>query len=198
MGQEQTAGSEVIRSFMAIEIGDDVRRSLARFQDQLRKTDAHVGWVAPANIHVTLVFLGDIFASQVAPLSAAMDEIGTACAPFPLEVTGTGTFGSARSPRVIWAGIRDDGARLPALYERLAGAVRGLGLHVEDRPFKAHLTLGRVRSSRGADGLTSVVASANNTSFGFVKVERILLMQSHLEHQGVRYSVLHASALQGA
>lgn len=189
---------EVIRLFVAVATHDEVRRGLREFQEALKKVGAKVGWVAPENAHLTLVFLGDVFRSQVEALSASLDSVAAHVGPFSYEAVEAGFFGSPRSPRVIWVGIRETSGALARLQAEVADVVRGLGIRTEERAFKPHLTLGRVRSSDRADELTSLLASAKNTSYGLVKVERLLLMQSHLEHQGVRYSILHASALKGA
>lgn len=187
----------VIRCFIAVEISEEVRAGLAALQGDLKKTGARVGWVAPQNIHLTLVFLGDVFSAQVPVLAGRLDAIAAEVPPFGYAVTGAGYFGSARSPRVLWAGVEEEPV-LERLQRRVGQVARELGFRLEDRPFRPHLTLGRVRARVRADELTSALASANNTAFGSVSVERLLLMQSHLEHQGVRYSVLHASALKGA
>ena len=189
---------DVIRSFIAVEISDGVRDGLKALQQDLKEAGARVGWVAPENIHLTLVFLGDIFRSQVQPLANALDEVAAQLRAFRCEVAGTGFFGSPRSPRVIWVGVNEQGNAVAELQLRAVAAVRGLGLKTEDRPFHPHLTLGRVRTRDRVDELTSRLASAKSTTFGSVEVRRLLLMQSHLEHQGVRYSVLHESALKGA
>jgi RNA 2',3'-cyclic 3'-phosphodiesterase len=189
---------EVVRAFIAVEISDPVRQSLADLEAELKKTSARVGWVAPQNIHLTLVFLGEVFLGQVRKLGSALDSIAAETPVFSYEVAGAGAFGSPRSPRVLWVGVQESGTALATLQGRLAEAVRALGFHVEDRAFKPHLTLGRVRTRQGVDELTSVLQSANNTRYGSVEVCRLLLMQSHLEHQGVSYSVLHTSALKGA
>ena len=189
---------DVIRSFIAIEISDQVREGLKALQQDLKKVGARVGWVAPENIHLTLVFLGDIFRSQVGPLAVALDGVAAQTVPFRYEVAGSGFFGSPRSPRVIWVGVNEQGNMVAGLQARVSDAVRELGLKTEDRPFHPHLTLGRIRAPSRVDELTSLLASAKSTTFGLVEVHRLRLMQSHLEHQGVRYSVLHESALKGA
>ena len=71
--------------------------------------------------------------------------------PLTLQLAGAGRFGSRRRPAVCWAGVAGDVAELTALAGRLADAVRSVGLPVEDRPFQAHLTLGRWRPGRPAD-----------------------------------------------
>jgi RNA 2',3'-cyclic 3'-phosphodiesterase len=199
MDTNREPGTEdVIRAFVAVEINDEVRESLGRLQDNLKKAGAKVGWVSPQNVHLTLVFLGDVFRAKIDPLGVALDGVAEDFKPFSYEAAETGFFGSAKSPRVIWVGVRDSSGMLADMQKRVVDAVHGQGLRTEERSFKPHLTLGRMRSRQRADELTSILASAKNTSCGAVEVQRLLLMQSHLEHQGVRYSILHASALKGA
>jgi 2'-5' RNA ligase len=69
-----------------------------------------------------------------------------------LRLAGGGRFGSRRRPQVAWAGLDGDVAPLVDLAGRLAEAARSLRLPVEDRPFRPHLTLGRWRPGRPADG----------------------------------------------
>ena len=189
---------EVIRSFIAIEISDEVRERFRALQQDLKKVGARVGWVAPENIHLTLVFLGDIFRSQIESVSAAIDAVVAQTACFRYDIAGSGLFGSPRSPRVMWVGIDEPGQEITALQVSLGTAIRGLGIKIEDRTFHPHLTLGRIRARDRVDELTSRWASVKSTAYGSVEVRRLRLMQSHLEHQGVRYSVLHESTLKGA
>jgi len=194
---EMPAPDTVVRAFVAVEINEQVRGALAGVQEDLRRTGARVGWVKPEQIHLTLVFLGNVFGMQVRELASAMDAIGSGFGAFEYGVEGIGFFGSPRSPRVIWAGVTGGGERLIVLQSLIAEAARRAGVQLEARAFSPHLTIGRVRSRRGADELTSAASSAKNTPLGTVSVRRVLLMQSHLEHQGVRYTVLHESALKG-
>jgi len=194
----QARGDEVLRAFIAVEIGEAVRTSLAALQQSLKKSHARVGWVAPENIHLTLVFLGDIFRAQVESLAAALSQVAAGTKCFEFSVGGTGFFGPSRSPRVLWVGVQDSSLALGRFQADIAAAVRGGGLKIEDRPFVPHLTLGRVRARDGVDELTSTLALARNTPYGTVNVRRLLLMQSHLEHRGVRYSVIKEMLLKGA
>ena len=189
---------DVIRAFIAIEISDEVRERLKTLQRDLKKTGAKVGWVAPENIHLTLVFLGDVFRSQVEPLANSLDAVAATFISFRYEVAGSGFFGPPRSPRVIWVGVNESASAVTDFQARVMTAVHDLGLKTEDRPFHPHLTIGRVRTRDRVDELTSRLASAKSTRYGSVEVHRLLIMQSHLEHQGVRYSVLRESALKGA
>ena len=95
-----------------------------------------------------------------------------------LRLAGGGRFGSLRRPQVIWTGLDGDVGALVGLAERLRVAVRGLDLPVEDRPFRAHLTLGRWRPGRPADGtLSQRLAGYRGPAW---PVTEVRLMESHL------------------
>ena len=189
----------MVRAFVAVEISAEVRQRLADEQLRLKRLRARVGWVTPENIHLTLAFLGDVFPETIAGLGAALDRAGAETAPFVYAVAGLGYFGSPRSPRLLWAGITDGAEALGALQHRVEAVLRELGFTLEDRPFKAHLTFGRVRgASREAAELAACIDAAPDVACGKVTVEQVLLMRSELRSAGPIYTVLHAAPLSGA
>ncbi len=193
-------GEQLIRAFIAIEISPEVRAALAAEQARLKQLGARVAWAAPESIHLTLLFLGDIFAAQVAPLSAALDAVTAQHEPFNFAVTGLGWFGSPRSPRVVWAGVTDAKGRLAALQHEVEAQARARALRTEARPFHPHLTLGRARPGGHATlpALTAALRQANDTAYGRCAAGAVLLMQSRLEPAGARHMVLHAATLKGS
>jgi len=188
--------AESIRAFVAIELDDRVRRRLEEAVSPLRRTGAHVSWVPPDNLHLSLAFLGDIFQDTVQLASSALDEAARGSAPFVFNVSGLGTFGSRRSPRVIWAGVQES-RDLAALYGRMADLLRALDLVIDSRPFRPHITLGRVRSGRGRPALLDALAEAGSPGFGEVSVTRVVLMRSTLTPRRAVYSMLHSATLHG-
>ena len=193
------SGEQVLRAFIAVEIPDKVRVALAAEQAQLKKWEARVGWVVPENIHITLLFLGDIFGAQVAPVSAALNTVAAQHAPFELAVAGLGWFGPPRSPRVIWTGVSDPAQKLVALQKQIEEQARALGLRTESRPFHPHLTLGRAWPGGHATlpALTRALEQAKNTIYGRCVVDGVRLMQSRLEVTGAHYSLLYEAKLKG-
>jgi 2'-5' RNA ligase len=109
-------------------------------------------WTAPDRWHLTLLFLGRVPVADVDGLVAAATPAVAATPPLTLRLAGGGRFGSRRRPQVCWAGVTGDGDSLGALAGRLARVAAGRGLPVEERPFRAHLTLGRWRPGRPGDG----------------------------------------------
>ena len=109
-------------------------------------------WTAPDRWHLTLLFLGAVPDGQLPALRAAGAAAVEGTPPVTLRLAGAGRFGSLRRPQVLWTGLDGDVPPLVALADRLRNAAAGLGLPVEDRPFRAHLTLGRWRPGRPADG----------------------------------------------
>ena len=193
----QAGPVDSLRAFVAIAIPESVRSRLQRSQSRLRRLPVKVSWVRPENIHLTLVFLGEIPTTALDSIQDVLDDCAAPVAPFEFAVFGLGLFGSRRAPRVIWAGIPEPPHDLlvlqDALQERFlqAGWVRPMPL------FHPHVTLGRIRGGQGAAQLTSVIASANNSDFGAVPVRRVQLVQSRLEADGVRYALIHESGLKG-
>jgi len=114
----------------------------------------------------------------VPPLEAAAAPAVAAAPPMNLRLAGGGRFGSLRRPQVAWAGLDGDVRPLVELAGRLADAARSLGLTVEDRPFRPHLTLGRWRPGRPADGsLTDRLANYRGPDW---PVTEVRLLESHL------------------
>lgn len=137
---------------MAVDPPEEARADLAAAVAPLRDLPGAPRWTAPRRWHLTLLFLGAVPEECVAPLvGAAAPAVGAAPA-MDLRLAGGGRFGSLRRPQVAWAGLDGDVQALVVLAARLADAARGLGLPVEDRPFRPHLTLGRWRPQEPADG----------------------------------------------
>jgi 2'-5' RNA ligase len=145
MSQNPTAG--VVRVFVAIELPPPVITALTAVQQQLAARALPLRLSAPAGLHLTLAFIGEIPAGQVPALASAVQQGAAGTGPFQLRAEGLGMFPNARAPRVIWAGVEgapDAMAALTALREGIATQLRGAGFTL-DRRFDPHLTLARVR-----------------------------------------------------
>lgn len=177
-----------MRAFVAIPVGPAVRQGAAELIERLRGPDDGVSWVRPENLHLTLRFLGEIDPPEagrcVAQLVRALRE---GPAPFTVEFKGLGVFPEEGPPRVIWAGVargREELYRLERVVQAGLGAAR---IPPPDRPFKAHLTLGRARRPADTTGLLRRLAAYREVFLGWERVETVVLYESRLMPGGPRY-----------
>ena len=138
--------------FVAVAPPGPALAHLAEAVAPLRAAPGAPVWTAVERWHLTLLFLGAVPPGTVPPLSERVGEAVAAAPPMTLRLAGGGRFGSVRRPQVLWAGLAGDVEALSALATRLARVARGLRLAVDDRAFRPHLTLGRWRPGRPADG----------------------------------------------
>ena len=196
---EMSQGSEEIRSFIAIELPEEVKEGLARLRKELER-DEHkfVKWVAPGGIHLTLKFLGNIPSKRVAEITAAIEEAAQGITPFHLEISGLGAFPSLRQARVLWVGIGGEVDKLSRLQQNIDSALAALGFAKEERSFVPHLTLARIRQGASPLERRSFGELVGSTIFEdkyHVEVEAIRLMRSQLMPAGAIYTCLSAVGL---
>ena len=187
----------MIRTFIAIDIPDDVRAAIEEAQARLKRTNLSVkiSWTKVANLHLTLQFLGDVEEVVVDKFKPALRLVAAQHQPFEVTVRGAGAFPDEKRPRVIWIGCGDTGNRLPALARAVQDAMQPLGFVPERREFSAHLTLGRIKSPRPDAALTRAIDSLKDTTFGTLRVEAIHLFESQLHPEGSIYTKLSSHAL---
>jgi len=179
-----------IRAFIGIGISDALRASLSDAQAGLMQGGAQFGWTRPENMHLTLVFLGNIRPEVVADLPGALEEACGIGGPCACPVRGIGFFGGRR-PRVIWAGVEDTAGRLDSLRRQIAETATQVGIPLETKPYTPHITLGRSRSWRGAAELAATVDRRRDLPLGELTIARVTLYKSVLSPGGAVYSVLH-------
>ena len=181
-------GDASIRAFVGLGLGGEARRALAGAIRALatRRWAREVRWVDEASLHLTLRFLGDVAAAEVPRILEALEAALAEVAPFTFTLGDPVGFPTPRRPRVVAVGPRDETptAGLAAVVER---AIVALGLPPEPRPFRAHVTLGRLRRpparriDLSREGMAAPVV---------VPVTEVRLYQSVLDRAGSRYSVL--------
>ena len=155
-----------------------------------------VKWVRPEGLHITLKFLGDVDAGRIGDIGRAIEAIAGVEKPLTLRLQGFGGFPSLRSPRVLWIGMEGDTERLALLAARIDQQMGSLGFPAEDRPFKPHLTIGRVRSAKGLSSVVETI-QRNMPVFDPFTAGKIRIMKSDLKPAGAEYTVLQCIQLQG-
>jgi 2'-5' RNA ligase len=186
-----------IRAFLAIELPPAITEGIERVQGDLKQSHADVRWVDPGRIHLTLKFFGNIDEAACDEIMDAVGKGAKGVSPFTLAVRGLGAFPSIRNPRVVWLGVEDGGEMLKPLQEAVEARLNRIGYPKEERDFKPHLTVGRVRSGKGRSELLRRMEHFSGGDLGKFRVERIVLFKSDLRPTGPMYTELKAHKLGG-
>jgi len=159
----------VCRLFIGLALPDGVSRRLAARMERLAGRLPFARWTHPADLHVTLLFLGETPAGRVEEVSRMVRETAAGAAPFTLELTEPGTFGPPSAPRVLWCGVaersgtaegeadRPAQGALSALHAALCARAEAAGFPRDPRPFRPHVTL--ARAGNAACGPAAVAAA---------------------------------------
>ncbi len=187
-----------VRSFIAIDLPVEIKREVQILQQELKmmlEGLCKVGWVKTEGFHLTLKFLGNVQVSQIPEIAGTVERVVASFSPFPIDIGGVGVFPNRRAPRVIWVGVKTEGDVLARMQQGIEEALCPLGFEPENRPFHAHLTIGRVKSTgSGGNSLTSEdilakwLAQNQDKGCGRFKVREVLLMKSELRPDGAVYT----------
>jgi 2'-5' RNA ligase len=184
-----------LRLFVAIPAPEAIRKATAAAIGELRRF-GDVRWATPERLHLTLKFLGITSEEKIPKLEEDLGRIANDCLHFAIELDRIGAFPSIRRPQTVWYGISGDTDALSALAGRIEAGMERLGFEKEARPYRPHLTLGRVRSPRGlrdlATELEKRAAETPSDSESEIEwsVDAIALMRSELKPNGPVYTEL--------
>lgn len=180
-----------VRLFIALNLPGEVRDALHAGAAPLREAvPCGIGWVKPEGLHLTLKFLGDVEEARVPAIVEAVRTVAAAHPVPRLVVQGVGAFPSLARPRVVWAGVEAT-PRLELLQHDAEGTLARLGFEVEGRPFRPHVTLGRVRAGGDAAATRPLaMAAAACVVAADVPVPTLDLMHSTLMPGGARHEAV--------
>lgn len=188
-----SAGS--LRLFVAVDLDPEVRARLGQGLLELSPLWPAAKWVPPANLHLTAGFIGDWERRRLPDLEAALALAVAPLGRSKLLLAGTGFFGPAGSPRVVWAGVREGAEALAGLAAAVDRALAPLGVGPPERPYRAHLTLARGRGDPMPPALRARLEQLRNHEWGWVAVDQLWLVQSELGPGGPRYTKLSSCRL---
>jgi 2'-5' RNA ligase len=183
-----------MRLFIGIKLDPVISRRIEALQAGLRVGGGDVKWVAPANLHLTLHFLGETSSAALGVIQEAMDRGVGAFQPFVMRLQGIGAFPYLNRPRVVWVGVTSAVPTLKVLH-------RALGEHlvlpgfIPEPKFTPHITLGRVRSQKNLGALIPMLTKYADIDAGEQKVTEIVLVASQLTRSGPIYQVVSRAPL---
>jgi 2'-5' RNA ligase len=190
------------RTFIAIELDEELRGNLGHLQDRLRGRVAPraVRWVRPEGIHLTLKFLGDTPVDKVPAVQEALAQAAAKIGPISFTVGGLGCFPNTRRPRVVWVGLQEPTGSLVRLRDAIEAHVAPLSFPTEKRRFSPHLTLGRVQrraSKSEVREIGEVVGTWELGALDEMTATAVAYIKSDLRPTGAVYTTLFEAELAG-
>lgn len=182
-----------VRLFIACEVPDDARAAIGAVIETLRgRSGTAVRWIRAEGVHVTLKFLGEVPVKKLPAIKLAVQEAVVGHSPFELEFSNIGTFGGREGLRIMWVGIAGDVLRLEALVRAVNAALAVVGFEPERRPFRPHLTLGRVRDEIPTRQRAEIEVAVGKMSVPPTtwRTTQVSLMRSRITAQGASYEVI--------
>lgn len=178
-----------VRSFFAVELdAKPIINKITAFQNRLTETGGRIKLVAPENIHLTMKFLGDIDEKILPDLQKEAETISLE--KFLIEYKGTGCLPSFQRINAIYIAINKGKEKLVELAEEIEDICSKFNLRKETRPYKAHLTIGRVKYPGDKQLLVERIQEYQEELFGEVEVASFQLKKSILTPTGPKYSDL--------
>lgn len=179
-----------LRLFIALEIDHAGKRAVGKLIDKLGRPPGKFRFCSPEQMHLTLNFLGDAPAERTAEIAEAMKRAVAGVEPFEFSVKGFGGFPDLRSPRVLWVGIDEPAGTLARLHARLTDELAALGVRPEDREFRPHITLARVKFLERRADYESLFKPLAGFAGPAQSAEQLLLISSELGEPGPRYTTI--------
>ncbi len=195
-----SVASEAMRLFLAVDLDEHLRRAAARVartvREHLERADTYgVSWVAPDNLHLTLRFLGEVSEDRVRKVQESFTP-PFAVPVFDLELAHAGAFPPTGPARVVWLGVSDGGDELARLHAEAEARLQAFAFEPEDRPYRAHLTIGRFRTPAPAR-VREIIAASAPGSIGRCSIRHVTLYRSQLSPKGAVYTPLVRAPLAG-
>jgi 2'-5' RNA ligase len=190
--------SNIVRTFVAVEIPLEVKDRASRMIAELRQTSAKVKWVEPEHMHWTLKFLGNIDILEIPPVCEAVARAIEPLAAFDIEARGAGAFPDARRPRTLWIGTGAGSEQMIELHDAIEFELAKLGFRSENRRFRPHLTIGRVREiNAAASELGRLIEKHADFDGGVSLVDEVVVFSSDLTPDGPIHEPLCHAELKG-
>lgn len=179
-----------MRTFIAIDVEDKIKKKLSFHVEQFQRLSQGVKWVSEEGMHLTLKFLGEIEVSRANKVENVLRTVCSQCKPFPLVLKGTGYFPQDRRyPRVLWIGVEEQ-QNLMVLQEKIEIELEKEGFPREERKFHPHLTMGRVKFPSGIHRILEELERLKSENFGAMVVKKITFFQSLLKPSGAEYKII--------
>ncbi|MBF0385401.1 MAG: RNA 2',3'-cyclic phosphodiesterase [Candidatus Omnitrophica bacterium] len=184
-----------LRLFIAIELNKEIKNLIKEVQNHFINIDSGIKWVRPENAHITLKFLGDTTEEEIKDITTALNEIANSFKPFSVTLSDLGAFPSLKHPSIIWIGAKENPVEMQNLSSNVENRMEQLGFEKENRPFKLHITIGRVKNHRDISSFVSRLETYKITSMPTIHCDSLSLFNSTLTPAGPEYEIIEKRLL---
>ena len=187
------------RMFCAFELPESLRARISQHIQKVREAvpDAAASWSRPENIHLTVKFFGNVDQQRVPVICAATARVVKEFSPIQIEVGKTGVFPRPSRPQVLWIGLDDRSGALAELHKQLEHEFAGEGFPKEDRAFRPHLTIARIRKPHNSNRLAEAHLGMEFSSVT-IELSELVLFRSELSSKGSKYTPISRHRLADA
>jgi 2'-5' RNA ligase len=187
-----------IRSFLAFELPPEIKSIVSHASRDMRKFPIDIRWVKVSNIHLTIVFMGNINAENLEGIHENVERVCHRYGPFDVSLKGAGVFPGRGNPRVLWIGLEGDLKRMSHFKSALHKHLSPFGIKVEKRSFRPHLTLGRFRKGpKAGPPLDELLSIYKDLSSPVCSLGQLVMFKSDLKPDGAEYTILKVWPLEG-
>ncbi|GJL77660.1 MAG: 2'-5' RNA ligase [Nitrospinaceae bacterium] len=178
-----------LRLFLAIDIPNSARGKITAVQSFYKTLNLDASWVKPSNMHLTVKFLGNTQPGLIPKIKERIARITKTTPVFSIKLRNVGAFPNLSRPRVLWVGVEETEGRLDSLKEKIELEMMHLGFPADHKKTVHHLTLGRIKSRKGVEGLKKAVESSQRIDIEPFDVSSVQLIKSALTPKGSIYTV---------
>lgn len=178
---------EFIRTFIAMELNEDVKNKIMEFENRLKECRSEMKLVERENLHITIKFLGEINVKLLENIYREMEEIKGE--KFAINIKGVGVFPNEKFIRVIWVGVEEGKEKILKIQREIDEKLTKHGFSKE-KDFIPHITVARVKSIGNRNEILKILDEFKEIDFGKSLVDRIILKKSILTSRGPIYSNL--------
>ncbi len=180
-----------VRSFLAFELPEEIKEIISRVSGEMKKSPLNIRWVKVGNIHLTVIFIGNIHTDMLNDIGKHVSELCRNYRPFKISINGTGVFSNRRNPRVLWVDLNGDLDRMADFKNDLQKKLKPFGIKEEKRRFSPHLTLGRFRKGAKSDvHLDDLLLNYKSLTSQECMLSELVLFKSDLKPSGAVYTKL--------
>jgi len=185
------APQALCRTFLAMPIAAYFQQDIQPLLDRIKHRWPGIKWVRAEQIHLTFHFFGNTTREEIQNIEAIIHPIALKTRNLHLGLHGLGFFPNDFKPRILWIGMVGDLEPLHKLQGQLESSLKAAGFPIEDRPFRAHVTIGRIRPAKRSSALSQPSGKPEiEFKTALQEINKLILYQSFLSQQGPRYETL--------